>query len=142
VVLFNPDVITNDMIAPSLEMSTQDGAFLPVQQPSPVRAISNMIHTCLDNTSAALPRGDTNLSRAPTPGPSTPPAWLAVNQLCSTSASYLTDTTPLQSTFQPPTFIPFTISPLKKNHNSDLLTMETMNIREWNLQNMCKDAET
>ena len=97
VVPFDPDVITNDMMAPSLETSTQDGAFLPMRQPSPVRAISNMIHTCLDNTSAALPRGDTDLSRAPTPGPSTPPARLAVNQLHSTSASYLTDTTPLQS---------------------------------------------
>lgn len=139
IVPFNPDIITTDMMAPSLETSTRDG-FLPIRQPSPVRAISNMIHTCLDNASAALLDSNTNLSRPPTP--STPPVQLAIDQLRSTSASYLTDATPLQSTSQPPTFIPFTISPLKKNRNVDLLTMEPMNIREWNLQNALKDAET
>ncbi|KAJ7236010.1 hypothetical protein C8J57DRAFT_1088474 [Mycena rebaudengoi] len=66
----------------------------------------------------------------------------AVDGLSKTSASFLTRTSPLKSTFTPPAFKPFTISPLKAaSRYSELLDRPVVSTREQELVDALREAD-
>ena len=97
---FNPDVVTNDMMAPSKETSGQ--GHLPVVPETPVRVIANLIR----NISLADDSNDINKNPdepdAPTPQETVPSTIHtafddAVQQLSYTQLAYLTSDSPVRS---------------------------------------------
>jgi hypothetical protein len=115
VIPLNRDVITEEMMAPSVESSSR--GVLPVEQSSPVKVMSNMIVDYLDYQKLHTGDGsdpDPATAFVPaTPLPLATPffARSAVDSLSGTSASFLMSTSPLRSTAMPPAFKPMTISP-------------------------------
>ncbi|PPR07729.1 hypothetical protein CVT26_003722 [Gymnopilus dilepis] len=148
VVPFNPDVITEAMMAPSHTTSTQSG--LPVPLSSPVRVMSDMIHRVLARQASELdeemetededvleissPRTHDEL-----PLPLTP-MRAAVNDLSSTSLAHLVSSSPPRASSSIPLFQPNTISPFK-SYNKDLLELEPHTENEARLQRALQEAE-
>lgn len=107
---FNPDVVTDDMLAPSKESSIE--GHLPLPPPTPVRAIARLIEKLSINDDSFNEIEETN-SQASDSSPSTPtPTTTASNSnrtraaiddalkaLSQTNLSYLTSSTrPIMST--------------------------------------------
>lgn len=107
----NPDVVTNKMMAPSLETSSK--GHLPLLQTSPVKALTTTIQQYL--------KEHNKKSSGPVTGSSLcSPGWImdaaeqAVEGLASTSAAFLISSSPVQSTHSLPTFISTPITPTHK----------------------------
>ena len=103
------------MLAPSLKSSCQ--AYLPVQPMTPVRAVTALIHGARKHTHTVMvSETDSTDDKAL---PSTlchknvfeTPVRTALQSLCTSSLSYLITSSPIQSTLEPPSFAPCTISP-------------------------------
>jgi DDE superfamily endonuclease len=144
VIPLNPDVITEPMMAPSLETSIR--GTLPIEQSSPVKTMAAMIRDYLDyqklQASAsidALADGQTHDLQGQTATPFFVRA--AVDELASTSASFLTATSTLQSTSAPPAFKPATISPIRRTRYSHLLDNIPQTAQEQDLQNALRESE-
>ena len=127
---FNPDVVTKDMMAPSLEMSSKGS--LPLPLASPVKVLTNAIRQYQMEHTHMPP-----LPPPPPPLSLTPPDWLtnaqaaeqAVNELVSTSARFLVSSSPVQSTHSLPAFIPTPITPTCKQKH-ELLEREPESAKE------------
>ncbi|CAK5278846.1 unnamed protein product [Mycena citricolor] len=110
---FNPSVITSDMMAPSLETSVMN--VLPVPPTTPVRAISNLMHQMHHGQKRA--RSPDDLEEGSSARPAAYQRALLASledsmQMIRTSSSgYLVNSSPIQSSAQPPTFSPTPISP-------------------------------
>ncbi|KAJ7436663.1 hypothetical protein B0H11DRAFT_2206972 [Mycena galericulata] len=133
VIPVNRDVVTSEMMAPSLESSSR--GTLPVQQSSPVKVTRTEEEPALASTS-------------PPSAPSTPSMTLffaraAVDNPSAASASFLTSlTSPSKSTSLPPSFKPFTISPLKQTARyPELLERPPATAREQELVDVLRDYE-
>jgi hypothetical protein len=141
VVPFNPDAITEEMMAPSTSTSTN--ATLPLPQASPIRAVTDMLHQCIARQAMDVAEEDrpSQLDDMPNDQPTTP-VRVAANALESTSASFLMSGSPLKSTSRLPPFRPFTISPFKQSRYHDLLDKPPMTAREQELQNALIESES
>ena len=143
VIPLNPDVITEPMMAPSLETSIH--GTLPIEQPSPVKTMAGMIQDYLDYqklhasapTDAYLSDSQTHHSPQAVQGLLATPFFIRapVDKLASTSTSFLTSTSILQSTSVPSTFKPRTISPICQTCYSHLLNNIPQTAQERDLQN-------
>jgi hypothetical protein len=113
VIPLNRDVVTADMMAPSLESSSH--AALPIQQSSPVKLMTGMITDYLDyQRLQTMPMDMDTPSADPSSSPPAPFFMRApIAGLSTASASFLTSSSPLQSTSAPPGFKSYTISPIK-----------------------------
>ncbi len=111
IVPFDPGVVTEAMMAPSLETSTSSLLLLPLA--SPVQELVDLIsqHQArkrkLEDEDGS-PRTPLALRRPDAPYT---PVRRAVNALASTSASFVVSQSPFKSTSQLPTFQTITISP-------------------------------
>jgi hypothetical protein len=113
VIPLNHDVVTEDMMAPSLESSSQ--GTLPIQQSSPVKLMAGMITDYMDYQCLQTMPMDMDLPSIDPTSSSPAPFFMcsAVDNLPSTSAAFLVTSSPLKSTSAPPAFKPYTISPVK-----------------------------
>jgi len=135
----NPNVITDDMMAPSLETSYDAEGHLPLALPSPVRAMSLAMcqyQNLQDDNAHEITAGASHSQAAP--------AWHsvakeAVEALASTSAAYLVDGTPLNSSHQLPTYLPHPLTPTQKRKHA-LLDEEPDNEKERAYQDALLEA--
>lgn len=139
VVPYNPDVVTSEMMAPSLETSIH--GYLPVPVPSPVRIISQLILDRVEENWKSAEHKSTPSATAPAT-PSRSPIHTALRKLSSTSASFLTTTTPLHSTSIPPHLNTIVISPEQPDRNRQLMEQETHTEAEQRMQEALREAET
>jgi hypothetical protein len=154
VIPLNRDVVTEEMMAPSIESSSR--GTLPVQQASPVKFMSNMIVDYMDyqklHTVGAhndAPHSDPADSLPTEPGPATPlpPATpffarSAIESLSRTSAAFLTRTSPLKSTSLPPIFKLVTISPQRPvSRYAELLARPPASAREQELRDALAESD-
>jgi hypothetical protein len=154
VIPFNPDVVTEEKMAPSLETSIQ--ATVPIRQSSPIEKMSEMVLDYMDYRRIMALSMNTALSTDDTgalPGPSTPltdpsstptPLFVhsAVDALASTSAAFLASPSPIKSSSAPPTFKTSNISPSKHRRHGDLLVKPVHTIHEQDLRDALIEAET
>ncbi|RXW15028.1 hypothetical protein EST38_g10826 [Candolleomyces aberdarensis] len=141
VVPFNPDVITEDLLAPSRETSTSTG--LPVPPDSPVRIVSDLLHATVARQAAEDLESEVNCSASPSQcqNPLATPTRRAQNELSSSSAVFLVTATPVKSTHIIPRFKPYTISPFQQR-NPHLQDFQPTNEREAMLWDALQEAET
>jgi len=127
VVPFNPDVVTEDMMAPSLE--TSKSSVLPLEFPSPVKEMMDLIshhqarkrkrteddaYEDQNNT----PQASSTISKANlTDSPTYTPVRRGINALASTSAAFLVSDSPIASTSRLPSLQTFEISPVYRPHS-------------------------
>ena len=150
VVPFNRNVVTQDMMAPSLESSSRGS--LPLQT-SPVRAVARLIanevtsrtrHARAQGTSTTPPNPTSPTSDHP-PTPSSPPrtprarAGSVVRVLTTTSAAYLVSPSPIPTNAIPPRFHAVTVSPMKRRY-SRALDREPSTAYEGELQDHLRKA--
>ncbi len=134
VVPFNPNVVTEEKMAPSLKTSTWH--CLPVEMESPVWAVSSLIrdygnhHRAGASESASSPMPSTS-SQSGT-DPSTP-VHAALSTLASSSISFVVSPAPMTSAISPPLYSTRPIS-ASKHHYSQLLDMEPLTSSEKLLQ--------
>jgi hypothetical protein len=145
VVPFNPDVITETMLAPSRTSSTQSG--LPVPLTSPLRVMSDLIDRVVARQSNTDVDFDVDVHSTPTRGPKdkefsqlSTPTRAAMADLGSTSLSHLLSNSTPHSSSKIPLFPPNTISPFK-TYNQELLELETKTENERRLQDALREAE-
>jgi hypothetical protein len=145
VVPFNPDVITETMLAPSHSSSMQSG--LPVDLTSPVCVMSDMIHRYLACQVHASELdvdmediGQDSDSESSTILALLTPMRMALSDLGSTSLSHLVSHSPPQSSSEIPLFQPSTISPFR-SYNQELLELEPRTDNEARLQQALEAAE-
>ena len=143
VVPFNADVITAQMLAPSATSLTRGDLLLPIE--SPVRVINDMIHHCLAQQSDDyVMMGQTSESEDEDtlPGSTSQMTliWAAVNDLRTTSASFLVSPSPPESTMTIPWFRPNTISPFR-SHYADLLSRKPKTELEQELRRALMESE-
>jgi hypothetical protein len=145
VVPLNPDAITEQMMAPSLETSTR--STLPIVQPTPVRVMSAMVRDYydyqtlqdVDTPGASGSAVATGIS----PRRTTAPLFIqtAMGELATTSASFLASSSPLKSSSAPPTFKTSMISPFHLMRYHDLLESAPRTTREQELQEALRESE-
>ena len=139
---WNPDVITEKMMAPSLETSLEGR--LPLPQPSPVRAISlamSRYHKFTTNDTNEVSNTTTDCAVT---GSSNRPTWHSVakdtvESLASTSASFLVDEGPLTSSHQLPEYILPPQTPTRKRQHT-LLEDKPENEKEEAYQDALQEA--
>ena len=106
VVPFNLDVITAQMLAPSVTSLTQGNLPLPVE--NPVRVMNDMIHCCLaqqsDNYNMMSQTSEDEEDTLHGTSSQMTPIRAAVNSLRTTSASFLVLPSPPESTMTIPQF--------------------------------------
>ena len=143
VVPFNPDMITEDMMAPSRTSSSQ--SILPLTQQSPIRVMVDMIHRQLARELVAEEeenREDQDSDEGPPTTEVNSPILVAIEELQLTLGRHLVTKTPPRSTHKIPKFTPYTISPLKMRRQSDLIDDELLlTERETKLLNAWQNAE-
>ncbi|KAK7007310.1 centromere protein B [Favolaschia claudopus] len=130
------------MMAPSLESSSR--GTLPIQQSSPVRAMGDMIRDYLDYQHLQTTPMDEDSPVIDPPASLAPPLFMrtAVETLSTTSASFLTSSSPLQSTSAPPAFKPYTISPIKhESRYTSLLSRPPQTAAEAELMLALQESE-
>lgn len=140
VVPLDRDVITEEMLAPSITSSSR--GFLPIPQASPVRVMEDMIHRQLAREVAVSQNDAVNASpsvhamppRIPTP------VRVAVDEIASTSAAFLVSKTPPNSRVKPPRFTPYTVSPVK-HRQQPILDSEPQTEREAKLVQALREAD-
>ena len=129
-------------MASSLETSTH--GTLPVQQSSPVRTMAAMIRDYLDyqklHASASMDPNPSDEQPHHLQEPAPFFVRAAVDELATTSASFLTTPLSLQLTSAPPAFKPATISPIRHSRYGHLLdTPQTAHEQE--LQIALRESE-
>ncbi|KAJ2929523.1 hypothetical protein H1R20_g7583, partial [Candolleomyces eurysporus] len=141
VVPFNPDIITEDLLAPSRETSTSMG--LPVPPDSPVRIVSDLLHATVARQAAEDLESEVNCSALPSQcqNPLATPTRHAQNELSSSSVAFLVARTPVKSTHTIPRFKPYTISPFQQR-NPHLQDFQPMNERKAMLWDALQGAKT
>ncbi|KIO07587.1 hypothetical protein M404DRAFT_135527, partial [Pisolithus tinctorius Marx 270] len=110
----DPNVITAEMMAPSLETSYDAEGHLPLTLPSPVHAVSPVM--CQYHNLQGEEAGN---SPEVTAGPScsqVTPTWHSIAKeateaLASTSAAFLVDRTPMNLSHEVPTYLPPPLTP-------------------------------
>jgi hypothetical protein len=140
IVPFNPDMITDQMMAPSATSSTRGNLPLPME--SPVRVMNDMIHRYLARQSDDYEMADSLGDEEDLPGSvnQITPIRAAIDDLASTSASFLVSHSLPQSTMSIPLFRPDTISPFKSRY-ADLLGREPVTQMERELQDALAQSE-
>lgn len=158
VVPFNPDVITDAMMAPSLETSTSAHAAVVLDLPSPVKIISELIQRTIRKRKRAqsvVERDECNLQEndnavqqrihnqdsenSPSIHPSSPTGG-AYDAIRDSSASFLLNSSPLQSHMKPPNHAVAEISPFK-NRYQHLLNEEPLTEQAKVLQEALREAQ-
>lgn len=141
VIPFNPDVVTEEMMAPSLATSTR--SMVPVQQSSAVKVMSEMVIDYMDYQKIQSSAGESSAGPSATFGASSAPIFIqsAVNSLTATAAAFLISPTDIISTSAPPTFIPSTISPPKPSRYRELLENPTLTAHEHSLRDALLESE-
>ena len=125
VVPFNPSVITEQMMAPSITTSIRGS--LPIPQATPIRVLQDLIQWHLACATASdlyesgdnVPSSSTGLTA--NTEPSDTPTRTAVAELTSISGSLLGTASPSHKTFTLPQFKPYTITPFKPSRHMELL---------------------
>ncbi len=140
VVPFNPDVVTEEKMAPSLETSTQH--CLPVEMESPVQAVSSLIRDYGDHRRAR----DSESVSSPMPSTSSQsgtdpltPVRTAFSTLASSSISFVVSPAPMTSAISPPLYSTHPIS-ASKHRYSQLLNMEPLTDVEKLLQDALRES--
>lgn len=147
IVPFNPDIITEDMMAPAWESSS--AGLLPVTQHPVIQQLAEMLGDYLNSQAApvnASLEGEYKASTGSLDSPSqtrnamqtmdtTIPFIIrsAANGLASTSASFLTSSVPIQSSHELPHYQPFPISPQKPHRYKGLIDRSPQMEHEQNL---------
>lgn len=160
VVPFNRSIVTQEMMAPSLESSSR--GTLPLQPPSPIRAITQLLinkvatHAKTRSASDVPPSPMTTPATAPAPlpisdnpprTPNTPrtprtprtPDSGVIRVLTTTSAAYLVSPTPIPTDAVRPRYHTITISPMKRRR-SHILDREPSTAHEGELQGLLRQA--
>jgi hypothetical protein len=138
------NVITDEMLAPSITSSSQ--GFLPIPQASPVQVMEDLIHRQLarEAAEAAISQNDTE-DTSPSVHDAIPPRIptpirVAVDAIASTSAAFLVSKTPPNSKAKPPRFAPYTVSPVRCRQRA-ILDDEPQTEREGDLIQALKEAD-
>jgi hypothetical protein len=128
VVPYNPDVVTDEMMAPSLETSTT--SLLPLGLASPVREIVDLIshHNTRKRKRQETEIEDSDSAEALAtatnpPSPPYTPVRRGLASLAATSASFLISSSPIQSTSRLPALFTTCISPPKQQ---DTMILEAL----------------
>jgi hypothetical protein len=140
----NPNVVTSDMMAPSLETSSV--GLLPLPQPSPVRVVAKVMHQYQRDSvsiNEILPT-DKDPLLSPVWASADSPILLtaahkAMTELSATSAAFLVAETPVHSSHQLLAFIPTPLTPTHKRKH-DLLDHNPESDKEWMYQEALRDA--
>lgn len=111
--LFNRNIVTPEMMAPSCDTSYK--VFTPVVPPTPVQIVSDLL---VDATQPAIRTRDEPAESMVIVSP-LQPVQIAIPQLASSDARYLTSISPVKSSSQPPDLPTFEISPIKYPRNVD-----------------------
>lgn len=145
IVPLDRNVITDEMLAPSVTSSSQ--GFLPIPQASPVRVMEDLIHRQLARNAAeaAISQNDTedtSLSVHDAIPPRIPtPIHVAVDAIASTSAAFLVSKPPPpNSKAKPPRFAPYTVLPVRSRQQA-ILDDEPHTEREGDLIQALKEAD-
>ena len=115
---FNHEVITPEMMAPSCDTSYK--IFMPIVLPTPVWIVTNLL---VDAVQPSLDHNANQLSHKTRIEPPLP-VRLAIPQLASSDAHFLTSQSPIKSTMEPPNLPTMELSPVKpitKKGRVDLL---------------------
>ncbi|KAF5393164.1 hypothetical protein D9757_001173 [Collybiopsis confluens] len=134
IVPFNPDVIPEHAMAPSLETSTSTSRLMPLAPASPVKDIVSLIRAYQRKRKAEeidnIQDNDTTPTPSTTPTRSVP---ATLSRLSSTSASFLVSNSPIRSASQLPNLETTFISPQKKRR-TELLSRRPITKFEVELQ--------
>jgi hypothetical protein len=132
IVPYNPDVVTEKMMAPSLETSRT--SLLPLGLASPVREVVDLIshHNARKRKWQEMEMDDFDSAEAlatPTISPSPPytPVRRGLASLATTSAAFLVSSSPIRSTSRLPPLFTTCMSPPKPQ---DTIILEAMPITE------------
>ena len=138
VIPFNPDVVTTDMMAPSQKTSIH--AAVPIQQSDAIKTMSEMIIDYMEYQKITT---NNSIDAEDVPEPSSTPFFVrsAIDELSSTSAAFLTSSSPIQSTSAPPAFPPSTISPSRSSRYTNLLAQPVMTAHEEDLRTALIESE-
>lgn len=141
VIPFNPDVVTEEMMAPSLATSTR--SMVPVQQSSAIKVMSEMVINYMDYQTIQSSAGESSTGPSATPGASLAPIFMrsAMNDLTTTSAAFLMSPSDIISTSAPPAFIPSTISPPRPSRYLELLEKPTSTVHEQALRDALLESK-
>jgi hypothetical protein len=123
IVPFNPDVVTAEMMAPSLETSTI--SLLPLGLASPIRELVDLIshHNARKRKRQEMETEVETPEMAPgSPDMSYTPVRRAVASLATTSSSFLVSNSPILSTSTLPPIFTITMSPIKQRDTTILDT--------------------
>ena len=125
IVPYNPDVVTMEMMAPSLETSTTSLLPLASGLASPVRELVDLIshHKARKRKQQemeGLESAETSRTTAGSPNSSYTPVRHAVTSLATTSSSFLVSDSPILSTSTLPPILTAVMSPLKQRDTAIL----------------------
>jgi hypothetical protein len=116
------------MMAPSRETSYK--VFTPVVPPTPVRIVTDLL---LDAVQPGISMEDQQTSED-RHSPDNLPIWIALPQLASSDAAFLTSSSPIKSSSMLPELPTMEISPAKPHQNQDLHTMKMKTVIERRLE--------
>ncbi len=142
---FNPNKVTTEMLAPSLETSTIHTSL--IQQTSPIRTISKLIsqYSRHSSNSQSLSSITTTVNTTPQQGPVVPidPVLLeedrrTLTELASSSASFLISSSPIRSTSNIPVVTYQLSTPPRLMSN--LLESPPKSLKERNLQAALRES--
>ena len=141
VIPFNPDVVTEEMMAPSLATSMR--SMVPIQQSSAVKAVSEMVIDYVEYQKIQASAGESSSRSLATSRSASAPIFMqsAINSLNTTSAAFLISSSTISSTSVPPMFIPSTISPPRPSRYQELLGKPTSTVHEQVLRDTLLESE-
>lgn len=138
IVPFNPDVITDEMLAPSQTSSTEGPLPLPAEEPTTI--LTDMIHRIVARQAITSAGDNTTAAGAITRTTTTTPIQFATNALKTTSASFLVTPETPKSSMTIPQYRPYTISP-KKDRYLHLIKREPETEAEVQMRDALKESE-
>jgi hypothetical protein len=106
IVPFDRNVVTPAMMPPSRDTSHK--VFTPVVSPTPVRIVSDLLVDAVQGNVNAKDHTSSTLIVSPAR-----PIQIAIPQLTSSDAGFLTSNSPIKSSSQPPDLPTMEISPIK-----------------------------
>jgi hypothetical protein len=137
IVPFNPNVITEEMLAPSWTLSIEGPLPLPTEEPMSI--LTNMICGVVAHHTDS-PETDTVPAKTITRTMTSMPIQCATSALKTTSASFLVTPETPKSTMRIPRYCPYTISP-KKDRYLHLVEREPETEAESQLRDALKESE-
>lgn len=122
---FNRDVVTAAMMAPSRDTAFK--VFTPIVPPTPVRVITDLLVDALQPEAVS----DNQETQLITP---TRPLRTAIQELGKSRVGFLTSSSPIKSTSEPPDLMTTAISPIKQRSrcspaNNNIVNPLTMNVQ-------------